>query len=115
MAKTKTYKTKEKAAAALGISVAAMNTFGWTVSRIYGQIAYDLAEANGGRELKTAAAIECSLDAGRPMEELKREFANLQREKAPVEKLAPISEAITFCGVMWQKYDELQGAMRFYF
>jgi hypothetical protein len=110
-AKRITYKTKEAAAAAIGITVAVLDVIGHITYRVYQEIGADLAEVNGGRPMKRAEVIEVSLDAGRPEQLLKQERARAEKAGRPV---ADIDSAIAVLHD-WQNYGKVEAAMKLYF
>jgi len=106
--KPKTYKTKEKAAAALGITVAQLDVVGRGAWMVYQEVGYDLAELNGGRGIPRNEVIEVVLDAGRLEQLLQQKAKYLRADEADVKAAVAVLSK-------HDHYAELCGAMRLYF
>ena len=113
--KMKTYKTKEKAAADLGITVNQLDAIGHAAYGVYQEIGADLAEVNGGRGMSRNMVMEVVLDAGRTEEFLHRRSADYKRWEQKPEAIADIDAAVAAMQSRQFSYEQLLGAMKLYF
>ena len=115
----KTYKTKEKAAAALGLTVAQLDVIGQGANAVYQEIGYDLAAANGGRGIRRNALIEVVLDANRLEQHLEREKEKFERwqQTMPTDRTVQIADVDAAVAVLkgHGHYAEITGALKLYF
>ena len=102
------YRTKDAAAAALGITVEQLDLIGRAAYGVYAEIAYDLG---GVPSISRAEAIEVSLDANRAEDMLRRYKACAVRAGRPAEDYDAAIGALDGS----RDYLKLVAAMKLYF
>ena len=109
------YRTKEKAAEALGITVDVLDLIGRAAYGVYQEVGSDLAEANDGKPIKRDDLIEVCLDAGRPVQFLKQNL-RYSSSMTPAEKLQKEHNTNAAIDALnSDNYLKLTAAMKFYF